>query len=90
MIAGDISSWAEGGASMCHTVTPPAQTTISSGQDFITIYPKNPKPFFQKKEAVNHTGLVLMMLYDTRVSWLSKNYHQAHFSVGARTITVFC
>ena len=41
MIAGDISSWAEGGASMCHTVTPPAQTTISSGQeDFITIYQK--------------------------------------------------
>ena len=46
MIAGDISSWAEGGASMCHTVTPPAQTTISSGQeDFITLS-KNPKPFF--------------------------------------------
>ena len=45
MIAGDISSWAEGGASRCHTVTPPAQTSISSGQDFITLS-KNPKPFF--------------------------------------------
>ena len=46
MIAGDISSWAEGGASMCHTVTPPAQTTISSGQDFITLSKKNPNLFF--------------------------------------------
>ena len=45
MIAGDISSWAEGGASRCHTVTPPAQTSISSGQDFITLS-KNPKTFF--------------------------------------------
>ena len=46
MIAGDISSWAEGGASMCHTVTPPAQTTISSGQDFITIYQKIQNLFY--------------------------------------------
>ena len=45
MIAGDISSWAEGGASRCHTVTPPAQTSISSGQDFITSIKKS-KDFF--------------------------------------------
>ena len=32
----------------------------------------------------------MMMLYDTVISWLSKNYHQAHFFCWTWSITVFC